>query len=181
MKIRSSYADQSPLGPVGIAMRYGLAACRHKWEGPLTEITRNDKVYNPLERTESERNHDVRADLKTVAWSKLEQRRPSFSGILDCDIKMTNSLWNPPKLKPGECRDNNEEAQNEGSTKKHWEAQGRNPRRALMIRVAIAGGINSAEFLAKLSRSGEDAAPASARCTCCTSGAVEDEMHIFWE
>jgi hypothetical protein len=170
-RIRNSYVDQtSPLGPVGIAVRYGLDVCGHRWDGgPLTRITRNGRLYDPLAKTTSQRNHDVRADLKALVWSKLEQRRPSFAGIGDADLETTNSLWDPPKAKPGGHRDAGDVARR------------RDPKRALLIRVAIAGGVNSAEYLAKLRRGGEEGAPVSAECTSCSSGAVEDEAHIFWE
>ncbi|KAJ9444071.1 putative RNA-directed DNA polymerase from transposon X-element, partial [Diplonema papillatum] len=46
---------------------------------------------------------------------------------------------------------------------------------ALLIRVALAGGVNTAEYTSRFRQGGSPA------CTLCGSGALEDEHHVYWD
>ncbi|KAJ9446779.1 hypothetical protein DIPPA_03135 [Diplonema papillatum] len=149
-KIREMYGPRvtAALGPVGIAVKYGLEPCGHDWAGgPLDDVKRNGEPYLPLGKSPAERNHDIRSDLKTRLRARLVARRGSYAGIADVDLDATNALW-----KSRACP----------------------PQTARLIRVAIAGGVNTAQHTSRMHQGGDPA------CTSCGNGSVEDEAHIFW-
>ncbi|KAJ9439853.1 hypothetical protein DIPPA_34238 [Diplonema papillatum] len=119
--IRGRYAEGDlPLGPVGLAMR-SMEECGHVWgPGPLSRTLRNGTMFDPIA---SKRGHEVRADLRAKTWSRLVARRPGFEGVQRADLERTNSFW-----KMRECPAHT----------------------ARLIRVALAGGVNTAEFTSRM-------------------------------
>ncbi|KAJ9453192.1 hypothetical protein DIPPA_06398, partial [Diplonema papillatum] len=152
--IRGRYAEgDQPLGPVGLAMR-SMEECGHIWEpGPLSRtLRRNGAVFDPLASSPSKRGHEVRADLRTRTWARLMARRPGYQGLERADLERTNAFW-----KTREC----------------------SAHTAKLIRVAIAGGVNTAEFTSRMRQAGAE--PQAPSCKHCGSGVTENEQHIYWD
>ncbi|KAJ9437063.1 hypothetical protein DIPPA_05013 [Diplonema papillatum] len=151
--IRGRYAEGDlPLGPVGLAMR-SMEECGHVWgPGPLSRTLRNGATYDPLTSAPSKRGHEVRADLRAKTWSRLVARRPGFEGIQRADLERTNSFW-----RMRECPAHT----------------------ARLIRVALAGGVNTAEYTSRMRQAGAE--PQAPSCKHCGSGDTEDEKHVFWD
>ncbi|KAJ9449022.1 hypothetical protein DIPPA_23325 [Diplonema papillatum] len=103
-KIREMYGPRvtAALGPVGIAVKYGLEPCGHDWAGgPLDDVKRNGEPYLPLGKSPAERNHDIRSDLKTRLRARLVARRGSYA---DVDLDATNALWKSRACPPQTAR-----------------------------------------------------------------------------
>ncbi|KAJ9440509.1 hypothetical protein DIPPA_32170 [Diplonema papillatum] len=151
--IRGRYAEEDlPLGPVGLAMK-SMEECGHVWgPGPLSRTLRNGAIFDPIASTPSKRGHEVRADLRAKTWSRLVARRPGFEGVQRADLERTNSFW-----RMRECPAHT----------------------ARLIRVALAGGVNTAEFTSRMRQAGAE--PQAPSCKHCGSGDTEDEKHVFWD
>ncbi|KAJ9450047.1 putative RNA-directed DNA polymerase from transposon X-element [Diplonema papillatum] len=150
-EVRRLYGERvtAALGPVGTAVRHGLQPCGHTWNGgPPSSVNLDGAALRPLAMSASSRNHIIRDNLRNRLWKRLETRRPSFSGITNIAIESTNALW----------------------TTRHCP-----PQNALLIRVALAGGVNTAEYTSRFRQGGSPA------CTLCDSGALEDEHHVYWD
>ncbi|KAJ9461364.1 putative RNA-directed DNA polymerase from transposon X-element [Diplonema papillatum] len=150
-EVRRLYGERvtAALGPVGTAVRHGLQPCGHTWNGgPPSSVNLDGAALRPLAMSASSRNHIIRDNLRNRLWKRLETRRPSFSGITNIAIESTNALW----------------------TTRHCP-----PQNALLIRVALAGGVNTAEYTSRFRQGGSPA------CTLCGSGALEDEHHVYWD
>ncbi|KAJ9471597.1 hypothetical protein DIPPA_28449 [Diplonema papillatum] len=129
-----------------------MEECGHVWgPGPLSRTLRNGATFDPLTSAPSKRGHEVRADLRAKTWSRLVARRPGFEGVQRADLERTNSFW-----RMRECPAHT----------------------ARLIRVALAGGVNTAEFTSRMRMAGAE--PQAPSCKHCGSGDTEDEKHVFW-
>lgn len=154
--VRNRYGESiaNPLGPVGVAVKYGLEVCGHQWPkgAGMNALVRNGQVFRPLEMTPAQRGHEMRDDVRAALWDRLAERRESYAGVQEVDLLETNKMW-----KTASCD------------------------KALLARIIVTGAVNTREHMAKFQKKGEIPVADADRCVSCDSGAIENENHIWWE